>query len=147
MIGRLWRPWRFTILGLLAITLVAVTVWRTLEKREREKREVTYQRTLLSYSKVLTPGMSRKDVEDYFHSRNIVFQQMCCVDPNTFSKGVYDDLVRIGHEDAPWFCSEHNVYVAFEFAGQRASDGNPQDAQPRDRLTAVTISHRLERCM
>ena len=147
MIGRLWRPWHFIILGLFAITLVGVAVWHTLEKRAREKREAVYQRTLLSYSNILKPGMSRKDVEDYFHSSNTVFQQMCCVDPSTFSKGVYDDIVRIGQEDSPWFCSEHNVYIVFQFAGQRATDGNPQDAQPSDRLTAVTISHRLERCM
>ena len=65
---------------------------RALEKRATEKREAVYQRTPLSYSNILKPGMSRKGMEDYFHSRNIVFQQMCCVDPNTFSKGVYDDL-------------------------------------------------------
>jgi len=37
--------------------------------------------------------------------------QMCCVERNSY----WDDLVKIGEEGHPWYCSEHYVYVAFEF--------------------------------
>jgi len=146
MVRQLWKRWRFACLGLLGIALVIVTVRHVLEKRAQERRETAYQVTLNSYTDIFKPGMSRKDVEDYLHSKNIAFRQMCCVDWKSSSKHTYDDLVRIGQEDTPWFCSENNVYVAFQFTGQRA--GNP-DWPPTadDNLTAVTIFHWLEGCL
>ena len=45
---------------------------------------------------------------------------MCCVasirgEHASFIGSSWDDLVKIGEESAPWFCSENDVYLAFEF--------------------------------
>ncbi len=90
--------------------------------------------------------MTRKEVEDYLRTRNAPFRHMCCVDTKQFLKWVYDDLTKIGQEDAPWFCSEKNVYIAFQFAGNSPHNGGPS-AEPTDMLTAVTIYPWLEGCL
>jgi len=38
--------------------------------------------------------------------------QTCCFE----ERSAYPGLVKVGEEDAPWFCSGWPVYVAFEFA-------------------------------
>jgi Na+-transporting NADH:ubiquinone oxidoreductase subunit NqrC len=68
----------------------------------RKKREAAYQTALLSYTQVLKPGMTRKEVEDYLHGRKVNFQQMCCVDATELSnRHSWDDLTKIGKEDPP----------------------------------------------
>lgn len=47
-----------------------------LEKRAEQKREISLAQW--SYSERFKPGVTRKEVEDYFRVRNIAFQQMCC---------------------------------------------------------------------
>ena len=72
---------------------------------------------------------------------------MCCVDTShDYSKIVYDDLTKIGQEDAPWFCSENAVYIAFQFTRPTRTAGEA-DAEDSDRLRAVTIHHWLEGCL
>ena len=75
---------------------------------------------------------------------------MCCVGNFT---GQYvslvgtgsDDLVKIGEETAPWFCSESNVYVAFEFNPK--SKDERADSNGSDTLKRVSVFHQLERCL
>ena len=110
-------------------------------RRAQAKREATYQAAVLTYSEALTPGMTRKDVEKYFRDKGMQFQQMCCVD----EKAGLDDLVKIGKEKHPWYCSEHNVYVAFEFTAAKPTD--VFTASDADRLRKVTIFHWLEGCL
>jgi hypothetical protein len=44
---------------------------------------------------------------------------MCCVDAMELStRHSWDDLTKIGEENAPWFCGENNVYLAFQFTDQ-----------------------------
>ncbi len=71
---------------------------------------------------------------------------MCCVDRRTYSLGIYDDLIKIGQEDAPWFCNEKNVYIALQFTGQSRADPTPE-AVPSDTLKTITIYHWLEGCL
>jgi hypothetical protein len=119
---------------------------RELEKLAQEKREVVYQSALHSYSEGLRPGMTRKEVEDYLRAKHITFGQSCCVDPKDLPKGVYDDLTKIGQDEAPWFCSANIVYVAFRFTGpERHSVG--WTAEASDTLKAVTVYRRLEGCL
>ena len=44
----------------------------------KEKREAAYQAKLLSYSDVLKPGMTRKNVEDFLRGKDVAFGQLCC---------------------------------------------------------------------
>lgn len=138
------RYWR--LFAAIAVVVLAVIVIRNLrEKRAEVKRNAAYQTVLRSYSATLKPGMTRKEVEDYFHANGIVFGQMCCVDYKA-SKRVWDDLTKIAQEEPPWFCDAKNIYIAFQFTGSRSPDTGP-DAEPSDKLTAITIYPGLERCL
>ncbi len=59
-----------------------------------------------------------------------------------------DDLVKIGEEEHPWFCSEHFVYVAFQFVDhvqvEKAFSFNDDDS---DTLKALSIYHQLGGCL
>jgi len=90
--------------------------------------------------------MSRTEVEEYLQIQNVKVRQMCCVDVKDFSKGVYDDLTKIGEENAPWFCRQKNVYIAFQFTGVRRS-ANLWDAAGNDTLKSVNIYRWLEGCL
>ena len=71
---------------------------------------------LLSYSRVLKPGMTRKEVEDYFRTKKVKFNQTCCV------QGPYkrspDDLIEIWTFHSPLPCDNQPHYVAFIFNDQ-----------------------------
>jgi hypothetical protein len=91
--------------------------------------------------------MTRREVEEYLRTRNVRFRQMCCVETSQrFSTNVYDDLAKIGQEDAPWFCSEKNVYVAFQFTGSQGNTTGPA-ADASDRLRTISIYSWLEGCL
>jgi hypothetical protein len=140
------KPWRLVVAIVVIVAVSVYGVRYALEKRTRQKREVAYSAALTSNSELFRPGMTRKVVEDYFRARNIGFRQMCCVDRKEVSKTVYDDLVKIGQEGAPWFCSEKNIYVAFQFTGAERN-GPSGSADPSDKLKAVSIYRWLEGCL
>jgi hypothetical protein len=140
------KRWRLPAAIVVLVTLSVVGVRYVLKKRAQEKREVVYQSTLHSYSQQLKPGMSRKEVEDYFRAKRIVFRQMCCVDRKDTSKSGWDDLAKIGQEDAPWFCSETNVYIAFQFTDAEPT-GPPWGPTPSDTLKTISIYRWLEGCL
>src|SRR5205085_2583744 len=79
------------------------------------KRETGYIGALKAYSDSLRPGMTRKDVEDYLHLRNTQFTWVWTAFGGR-RVTQYADLVKIGEETAPWYCSEAYVYIAFEFS-------------------------------
>jgi len=143
------RRWYFYLAIVIGVLVVAFGVWHAVQERARQRREVEYQSTLRSYSEALKTGMSRKQVEEYLSAKKLPFGQLCCVSVKEFSRGVhdnaYDDLVKIGQEDAPWFCSENNVYIALQFLGSQ-KDSLP-GAEPSDRLKDVTIYHKLDGCL
>ena len=66
---------------------------------------------------------------------------MCCVE----ERSAYADLVKIGKEKVPWFCSEHSVYAAFQFAAPEPHD--IPHAHDSDVLKKITIFHWLEGCL
>jgi hypothetical protein len=78
------------------------------------EREAGYRGALKAYSAALHSGMTRKDVEDYLRSKNTRFTWAWTAFGGR-KESQYADLVKIGEESAPWYCSEANVYVAFEF--------------------------------
>ena len=132
------------ILALIVITLSAYAVYQIRQKRAQQRRESTYQSLLGSYSEVLKPGMSRKDVEGYLNAKNVRFTQMCCVAQHT---GAFDDLTKIGQEDAPWYCSEQNIYVAVQFNAAERYKNPRTETDPSDTLRAITIFRWLEGCL
>jgi len=136
------------VVAFLIATIIVGAIVRYRSARQAEqKREAAYQTTLLSYSGEFKPGSTRKSVEDYLRGKNTKFQQMCCVDSTeTARRASWDDLVKIGTEDAPWFCSEKNVYVAIQFTDYQQRHGMPK-ADDLDTLKAVSIYRWLEGCL
>jgi hypothetical protein len=136
------RYWPSKVTAVIFVVLSCTTVGCALRKRAQEKREITYQSALRSYSEVLKPGMTRREVEDYLRAKNIEFRQMCCVED---ARSAYADLTKIGKEHVPWYCERHNVYVAFQFAAVEAH--KPYEARDSDTLGKMSIFHWLEGCM
>ena len=109
---------------------------------QARRREAAYQARLASFSESLKSGMTRKDVEGYLRRHGYEFRQMCCMN---HGKNAWDDLTQIGKEPHPWYCSEHNVYIGFEFV----SDGSHQfpEGHDSDTLKGIQIYHWLEGCL
>lgn len=130
-----------TLISLIAVCVIvagsAALSWS--RKIAQRKRDVGYQSALQQYRNDLHSAATRGDVESYLQSRRIQFGPLCCVDdePNGSS-----DFVLIGTEEAPWYCSENNVYIAFQFdtypPGSRANS---------DHLKGITIHHKLDDCL
>ena len=120
-----------------------------IKKREAQKKEAAYQSALSEYQRALRPGITRKEAEDYLRAKNANFTQMCCVEPNDLAKRhTWDDLVKIGEEEHPWFCSEHYVYVAFQFADHvQIENGYSMKDDDSDVLKTVSIFHQLGGCL
>jgi hypothetical protein len=108
------------LLAVAVASLISFGIRTELKKRGQNQREIGYQSIVREYSQALRPGMTRKEVEDYVRTRNAHIRETCCVESG-FHRHSYDDLIKIGAEDAPWFCGEHNVYVALQFADHRYS--------------------------
>jgi hypothetical protein len=138
------HQWRYFVCGLILISVSASVfayAWRKQAQIKRKEREDSYQATLKAYSEALPSGKTRKEVEDYLHARDAHISQMCCVD----ERSALADLVKIGKEEAPWFCSEQNIYVAFQFAVAEPHD--VVEAHDTDNLRKVTIFRWLEGCL
>jgi len=136
-----------------AIVLIGFSIWLVQHVRERHKaaeREASYQTVLAKYAGELKPGTSRVQVEQHLQINGKRFRQMCCVadfrgQHVSLKEAGYDDLVKIGEESAPWFCSENNVYIAFEFNPK--SHGELSDTNGSDILKRVSVFHQLEECL
>jgi hypothetical protein len=73
---------------------------------------------------------------------------MCCVDSRQTGRHTWDDFVKIGQEDPPWYCGETNVYLAFQFADHvQIKTGYDMDDNDLDMLRAITLVHQAETCL
>ena len=135
--------WVLLIVMVILLAVSAFGVKSVMDKRAKQKRQIEYQSVLKEYSGVLKPGMTRHEAESYLHSKGLSFQKMCCVGVR---RSAWADLVRIGKEKAPWYCSQYNVYVALEFETTEPH-GIIQDARDSDRLEDVTLFPWLEGCL
>ncbi len=140
------KRWRIVALALISAVVAVSAVGYGWSKHVRGKQEAAYQRevgyqtALHSFDAELKPGMTRKDVEGYLQKRGIQFTRICCL----IEKSAYADITRIGTEPAPWYCSEHNVYIAFQFD---AAGGVSPSEDPSDTLQKTTIFPWLEGCL
>lgn len=143
------RTVQIVFLTTVVVGLLGFGVRYELKQRQQVRRQAEYQTTLAAYNQALKPGMTRREVEDYIQTKNANFSHTCCVDSTeTAKRHTWDDLVRIGQEEHPWFCSEHNVYVAFQFVDYEGEKvGFQMKDDDLDKLRAVTIYHALEGCL
>ena len=112
-----------------------------IKSEAKKKREAGYQSALQAYSHDLRPGLTRPQVENHLRSKGARFTQMCRVD----ERSALADLVKFGEEDHPLYCSEHYVFVAFEFAGTESQQ--PFRPYESDVLKRVRIFHQLGGCL
>jgi len=135
---------RWLVVLIVAIIAVSSAIYLrdVFKTGARKRRESAYQAALQTYSQNLKPGLNRKDVESYLRARNIGFTQMCCV----LERSAFADLVKVGQEDAPWYCSEQYIYIAFEF---RAAEAHSLQSPiyDSDRLKTVEIFPQLSGCL
>lgn len=117
------------MLGVISV----VAVWNGVRATARKKRAAGYQSTLRTYAEALHPGATRRQVEEYLRSRNVHFTWVYTAFGGR-TKSQYADLVKIGEESAPWYCSEEYVYVALEF-----SSDSPHEQDESDLLERVEI--------
>lgn len=90
---------------------------------------------------MLKPGTTRGKVEGYLGARNTPFNRKCCVDAERLSdRASWDDLVKIGEEKPPWYCSENWVYIAFQFIDHNPPSGISQTADDLDTLKSFTVN-------
>jgi len=141
MIQAIMRRFRSTACAAVLLVLCMASIGAQTSGRAQTQREVAYQSSLESYSKTLKPGMTRKEVESSLRTKNARFQQTCCFE----GRRTPDDLVKIGQEPAPWYCSRTNVYVAFEFAGEERHPSS--QARDSDKLERVSLLRRPEDCL
>jgi hypothetical protein len=129
---------------MLTVAVFAATGAACIHSAEQaRRREAAYQAKLASFSEALKSGMTRKDVEGYLRKNGYEFRQMCCM--NRSGKNAWDDLTQIGKEPHPWYCSEHNVYIGFEFVSDSSHEF--PEAHDSDTLKWIQIYHWLEGCL
>ena len=127
--------------ALIAIIGFAVESW--IQKRAEQKREAEYKAVLREYSAALKVGSQRDHVESFIRSKGQSFQRTCCLlSPD---QNAWEDLVKIGSERTPWYCSESNIYLDFEFYAP-PHPGMPQ-AEPSDSLRTIALTPWLEGCL
>ena len=107
------------------------------ESRARANRETTYQAAVRSYSQILKPGVTRKEVENYLRFNRVEFLRLSL-----------DDITKIGEDQAAnWFCGKSDVYVKFQFIASTQHEGRPDDANERDTLEEIKISRIASGCI
>jgi hypothetical protein len=131
------------ILAIGALVLVGFGANSLIRRHVERKQQAVYQSILRSYSAELKPGTARRDVELLLRAKGQSFQQTCCI--LNEDRTALEDLVKIGSEPAPWYCSENDVYLVFEFYSPRHP--GPTDAQPSDSLERVAVSPWLQGCL
>jgi hypothetical protein len=120
------------------------------ERRKAAEREGYHKAVLTKYTGEFKPGMTRGQVEQHLQRDGSRLRQMCCV-ANFKGEHVslvgagWDDLVKIGEESTPWFCSENNVYIAFEFNPKTHDEQS--DTNDSDVLKRLSVFHQLEGCL
>jgi hypothetical protein len=143
------RRWPLRLIYVaLALSIIGGGTWYGLKAQTQGRREAAYQMTLHSYDQVLKPGTTRGELEGYLGARNTPFERMCCVDAARLSeRASWDDLVKIGQEKPPWFCSENYIYVAFQFIDHVPPTVSAKTADDLDTLKSVSIYRQLGGCL
>lgn len=123
----------WVLLSIIAVVIVVASVMAArnhVRSVARKKREAAYQSTLHQYSQDLRPGLRRTEVESYLRARNANFSWIFTAFGGR-RESQYADILKIGEEAAPWYCSEAYVYVAFEFSGVEKFKQNNSDLLER----------------
>jgi len=134
------------LLGLLcAVLLIAavVAIQAAMRSRAHRKQQAFYASVLRQYSTQLKPGMQRGEVEAFLAAQGRAFEQSCCLLESRGS--ALEDIVKIGSEPKPWYCSENDMYLVFVFESPPGSAVRVSDAS--DTLRRVALVPWLGGCL
>jgi hypothetical protein len=139
---RRWAIGSAIVILCASMAIAAIMVRRHNAQRRLAAREAGYAAVVADYANRLKPGLTRAQVEQQLRAEGKEFHHMCCMGA---SHNAFDTLLLIGEESAPWYCSEHYVYVGFEFF----SEGTHRfsEALPSDKLVDVRLYKQLSGCM
>jgi len=148
---------RYLKLGTLsAISTLYLLVGCAIRTPEQQTKhdDAHYSFVLSPYLRDLKPGVSRREVEDYLHTRNIEFRSGCCAamefhsyDPNRPRANASEDWVRLPDEKPPWPCGYASFYIIFEFKRLRPSSAPERiAANDTDTLEGVHILKTNNNC-
>lgn len=130
----------------MALAFALYGYHRLAENRGRQERQRAYEEAVVSFRRALPRGTTREQVVAFLQRSRRPVVSMCCMQssrpPNT---RVLDVLTRVGVERPPFHCSEHNVYVGFEF--EPSQEGPISDDAPSDRLVEVRLYHWFLGCL
>lgn len=138
---RRWHQILLAALSLLAIAWAGVSLRNSIVRKHREQ---VYAKTLQGYRAALQSAATRGEVEDYLRSHGTQFGQECCLGNE---RSAFSDLVVIGSEPAPWYCSENYIYVAFGFTSSEGPHPQFPTASKDDRLKSITLHQQLGGCL
>ena len=134
------------IMWLLIVSALAVAVFvvqSSFQNRAELRRQSAYQAVLREYLSALSPGAQRAEVETVLASRGRSFHQMCCL--LNENRNALEDIVKIGSGPKPWYCSENDTYLVFEF--ESPTDLGSPKAGANDRLRRIATASWLGGCL
>jgi len=112
------RRWQILIVAIVFIGIfVGAFQWYRL--RAQRKRNALYQSTLKAFSGEFPPGVTRKIVEDHLRTKGIPIER----ELGPGSLDTLSDIVVIGYDPTPWFCSSWPVYIAFTSQRHKNTSG------------------------
>jgi hypothetical protein len=138
--------WIFTVLLLAVVVTFAGAAAHRRIAENTHRRERGYQKTLRSYIGTFPVGTLRSDVETRLRAKGQAFHHSCCIHrPPRGGEGAWDVMIPIGEESAPWYCSEHTIYIGIEFTPDTPRTG--LEARSADTVSSVTLVRRMGGCL
>jgi hypothetical protein len=124
---------KISIFGCPALILVLALLIYSHVKQNR--REATYRAAIEHFQHDLALGLSRSEIEKYFHSRGVEYSWQ-----NGANAAAY--TVMIGEETGGLVCKSWKVYIALEFdaSAQSTNHRSSLDPDPADKLTQIHIT-------
>jgi hypothetical protein len=125
-----------------AVIVAAIAIWLGVHALLKRARAAAYEQELRSYTEALSPGTTRKRVEDELHTRGALYERVYGFDRTN----AYADLVKIGSEPAPWYCNHNDIYIKFQFdAAEPIPDGTSDSDS--DILRSTEVTPWLQECL
>jgi hypothetical protein len=137
------------LVGALMAGAAIYMAWVAHDRNERQavseasRRQAVYEARLQAIARVIRPGTTRREVEGQLRALSKPFVRMCSM--RSRQSQAFDVLTKIGAERAPWYCSELNVYVGFEF--DAIEEREALSAEDGDILKEIRLFHWHEGCL
>jgi hypothetical protein len=120
----------------------AIAGWTAYRSRREAANRVRVEVRLQEFMQRVPIGANRKQVKNLLQAQGVPFFERCCFESN----GPFSILVRVGQENAPWYCSEWPDYVAFEFSALEAPR-SPLRILESDVLKLIHLTSNGEGCL